>query len=180
MRVKTLLAGGVMAAAIIFSLEIAFETRTEADPQASAEAAGRTAARTVALAASPVSAGAVTQARVPRADDTHYWADVTINGAPVKALVDTGATLVALTRTDARRAGLRLDALTYDHPIETAGGVVNAARVRLARVAVGAIELTDVEGIVAPQGLGYSLLGMSYLGRLSRLEVTPEAVTLRR
>ncbi len=170
MRAKSVLAGGVMAAALIFGLETAFDAR----PPASV---GLRVGPPLAAAMSPMDDAMA--AVVPRSPDNHFWAETTINGAPVRALVDTGATLVALTRADARRAGLVLEQLVYDHPIETAGGIVNAARIRLDTVMVGGIALDNVEGIVAPDGLGYSLLGMSYLGRLTRLEVTREALTLR-
>lgn len=171
MRVQPIIAGGAMAAAIIFGLEVAF------DAPAPLPASGTASAPLVASLTTLN--GGERAARVPRSADSHFWAETEINGARVRTLVDTGATLVALTRADARRAGLALDQLVYDHPIETAGGVVQAARVRLDRVVVGGIALERVDGIVAPEGLGYSLLGMSFLGRLTKLEVTRDALVLR-
>jgi len=101
-------------------------------------------------------------------------------GAHVRFLVDTGASVVALTANDAQRAGVDMDALMFNAPVRTASGQSFAAHVRLASVSVGGVELHDVDAIVMPEGLSHSLLGMSFLGRLSRVEATPGSLILRR
>ena len=94
-------------------------------------------------------------------------------------LVDTGASAVALTLDDARKSGVRLNSLKYDVPISTAGGLNYAAAVKLKSVSLGGITLRDVDALVVKEGLDISLLGMSYLGRLQRVEATPNALLLR-
>ena len=94
-------------------------------------------------------------------------------------LVDTGASSVALTLTDARRAGVRDSDLNYNVPISTAGGRNFAARVSLDQVALGGIILRDVDAFVVKEGLEVSLLGMSWLGRLQEVKATPSALLLR-
>jgi len=111
--------------------------------------------------------------------DGHYWAWARVNGTWVRFLVDTGATAVALTPADAARLGFKPSDLDYQQKIVTAGGASRAASVTLASVAVGDARLDDVSALVVEKGLDTSLLGMSYLGRLSRFEATREALVLQ-
>jgi aspartyl protease family protein len=111
--------------------------------------------------------------------DGQFWADATVNSGYVRFLIDTGASAVALTKEDAQKAGIRLHELTYDVPIKTAGGRNMAARVRLKSIAVGSITLRNIEALVVPEGLETSLLGMTYLGQLQKVEATPSALLLR-
>ncbi len=129
-------------------------------------------------AASPVNAAGATALR--KADDGHFWAEASVDGSRVRFLVDTGASVVALTPQDAKRIGVDEDELAYTQPIDTANGRVMAAHLMLKRVSVGGIEKRDVRAVVVPAGLSHSLLGMSYLGQLSRMEATPDALILRR
>lgn len=113
-------------------------------------------------------------------DDGHFRVRAVVDGVTMDFLVDTGASDVALTRSDARRLGFDLDALAYIQPYTTANGVVYGAPVILGEVVVGPIRLTDVAASVnqAPMG-GVSLLGMSFLGRLGAYEVRNGSLTLR-
>jgi len=112
--------------------------------------------------------------------DGHFWTEARVNRGVVKFLVDTGASAVALTPEDAKKAGIRLRDLDYNIPISTAGGRNMAAEVELDVVAIGAISIRDVRALVVPEGLQTSLLGMSFLGQLQKVEVTPNAMVLRR
>lgn len=116
---------------------------------------------------------------IAKSRDGHFWALGEVNGAPVRFLVDTGASTVALTKADARRLGFETDRLTYGYTVTTANGPARAAAVKLGRVSVAGAALDDVDALVIEQGLEASLLGMSYLGRLSRFEATPTALVLR-
>ena len=118
-------------------------------------------------------------AQISKAKDGHYWAEAQVDGRWVHFLVDTGASTVALTGQDAQRLGFDLSALTYDRPVMTANGKAMAAGVTLDRVAVAGARVDRVEAMVVREGLNASLLGMSYLGRLSRFEATPTALILR-
>ena len=102
----------------------------------------------------------------------HYFAAADINGTTIPVMVDTGASGVALSYEDADKVGLRPHMLDYDTPINTANGIVKAARVTLRRVEVDNVRVRDVEGVVLPEGaLRGSLLGMSFLGRLSSFRI---------
>lgn len=119
-------------------------------------------------------------AALTKAEDGHFWAESSVNGARVRFMVDTGASIIALTPSDARRAGIDLARLDYVVDIRTANGVTKAAYVTLERVQVAQILLNDVEAVVVPQGLETSLLGMSFLSRLQRFEASQNSLILRR
>ena len=131
-----------------------------------------------AATAAPVPA-AGGPAQVLKAADGHYWADAVIEGRAVRVMVDTGASVVALTRDDAARLGLELTADDFSGAVVTASGTVRAAPVELQVVAVAGARVDAVEALVVEDGLPHSLLGMSYLGRLSSFSATPSALTLR-
>ena len=120
------------------------------------------------------------QGRLTRSPDGHYWASAEVDGAPVRFLVDTGSSAVALTAADAARLGLDTANLAYDRPVTTAGGRERAAAVVLDHVVVAGVRVEHVDALVMRSGLSASLLGMSYLGRLSRIEATPAGLVLSR
>ena len=115
---------------------------------------------------------------LPQAADGHYWAMGRSEGGSVRFLIDTGATRVSLTRADAERLGVAVDDLSYSEIVETPGGPTRAARVTLDWLAVGPAHLEHVDALVFEDGLGASLLGMSYLGRLDRVAVRDGAMRL--
>lgn len=117
--------------------------------------------------------------QIVRSADGHYWTQASINGRAVRVLVDTGASVVALTRDDALRLGFMLQSEDFDRTVQTANGEGRAAAIQLSHVAVAGARVDQVEALVVEQGLSHSLLGMSYLGRLSRFEATPDSLTLR-
>lgn len=116
---------------------------------------------------------------VLKASDGHYWANGQVDGEPVRFLVDTGATAVALTPADAQRLGVDLAQLHYGYQVVTAGGQTRAAAIKLRSVSVAGATLTDVDALVIEKGLDASLLGMSYLGRLSSFQATRERLFLQ-
>jgi aspartyl protease family protein len=117
--------------------------------------------------------------QVLKAADGHYWAEAEIDGRAVRVMVDTGASVVVLTPADAARLGLHLQASDFSAEVVTASGPVAAAPVKLRAVSVAGARVDHVEALVVAEGLPHSLLGMSYLGRLSAFTATPAALTLR-
>lgn len=118
-------------------------------------------------------------ASIAKASDGHYWAQGTVNGSSVRFLVDTGATAVALTAADAQRLGFDPAKLDYAYKVMTANGEAKAAAVKLASVSVAGAKLADVDALVLDKGLDASLLGMTYLGRLSSFQATRTALILQ-
>ena len=110
----------------------------------------------------------------------HYVTTASINGSDIGVLVDTGATAVSLSYEDADDAGLHPGSLTYDVPVSTANGITQAARVKIDRIAIDGIEVDEVDGLVLPEGaLQGTLLGMSFLGRLSSFKVEEGVLRLK-
>jgi aspartyl protease family protein len=121
------------------------------------------------------SGGSERQSTVLAADGRgHFVAEGAINGKPVRFVVDTGATVVALPASEAVRLGIDYRKGRVGST-RTAGGVVPVYRLRFDTVKVGAIELQAVEGLVIEQGLDIALLGMSFL---SRVEMKNEGQTM--
>lgn len=102
-----------------------------------------------------------------------------VNGAPVRFLVDTGATEIVLSPADAGRAGLSTAALKYSDPSETANGVGYGAAARLGSLDVGSVRLTDVPVTINRTAMSASLLGMPFLDHFASIEVKGDRLFLR-
>ncbi len=110
----------------------------------------------------------------------HFETPVTVNGATVQMLVDTGASRVALSYEDAETLGLNPAGLAFTQTISTANGEARAAPVTLSEVAIGPIVRNDVKAMVTQQGmLDQSLLGMSFLSTLDFLQMQTDELRLR-
>lgn len=117
---------------------------------------------------------------LPRQPDGHYLARLELNGEPVEFVVDTGASAIVLTREDARRAGIDTDALAYFSEAMTANGVVRTALVTLENVSFGPFSDSRVQAFVNSGEMDRSLLGMSYLERFDKLEISGGKLILSR
>jgi aspartyl protease family protein len=95
----------------------------------------------------------------------HFAANGSLNGYPVRFLVDTGATSIAINAAEAQRLGLDYRAGQAAR-VSTAAGVVPAWRVTFNTVKVGGISVDQVDGLVVESGLDVPLLGMSFLNRM--------------
>jgi aspartyl protease family protein len=120
------------------------------------------------------------EGRIAKSADGHYWAAAEVDGAPVRFLVDTGSSAVTLTAADAARLGIDVARLRYDRPVLTAAGGEQGASIMLDHIDVAGARVEHVAAVVMRGGLPASLLGMSYLGRLSSFQATPEALFLSR
>ncbi len=118
------------------------------------------------------------EADISKSADGHFWADADVGGHQVHFLVDTGATAVALTADDARALGIEPSTLTYSYTVTTANGQARAAAVKLPSITVGGARVDNVDAYVIDNGLQTSLLGMTFLGRLSKFEATPTGMVL--
>lgn len=109
----------------------------------------------------------------------HFVVEAVVDGVPVRFLVDTGASDVILSPGDAARLGFDAKTLAFTRPYRTANGLVFGAPVRLGLLSIGPISMTGVRASVNGAPMRQSLLGMSFLGRLSGYEVSRETMTLR-
>jgi len=109
----------------------------------------------------------------------HYFGDATINGQKIRIMVDTGASLVALSRADAEVLGIKPSGQVR-YKMSTANGITLAAPVRLEEVQIGNVGLRDVDAVVHQEGgPPVTLLGMSFLRRLSGFETARGQLILR-
>ena len=134
-------------------------------------------ARVEAAAARVEPAGnGLARREVVRSADGHFYLDAQVNGAQIHFLVDTGASMVALTAADAQRAGISLpsDRATA----QGAGGAVEIVPVTIDRIAAGPLEARNVEGAVA-RDLPISLLGQSFLSRVGTVQISGDRMVLR-
>ena len=125
----------------------------------------------LALAAlAPLAHAAWTEVKAAR--NGHFIVRAEINGVRVPAVIDTGASIVAIPYELAERMGLKPRFLKYDVPLMTANGKAHGARVRLRHVRIDNVSARDVQAVVMPKGaLAHVLIGMSYLSRLRRFSV---------
>ena len=110
------------------------------------------------------SAGAVT---LYAEANGYFYANGSINGSPVRFLVDTGATTIAINSKEAERLGIDYKRHGKAGVAGTAGGFVQMYAVKLASVEIGAIRLHNVDaGVIEGHFPREALLGMSFLGRV--------------
>lgn len=104
--------------------------------------------------------------RIPVAPDGHYWVEATINGTPARFLIDSGATVTALSEGTARAAGLNYDVGEPGVVMTTANGKVEAKRSTIATLAIGPINASDLPVVVSPAFGEVNVIGMNMLSRL--------------
>jgi aspartyl protease family protein len=108
---------------------------------------------------------------IPRDGRGHFQVDARVDGKQMGFMVDTGASVIALTAGDARRLGLRPLQREFTAEVKTANGSVRAAPTQLDRVEIDGISVRDVAALVMPEGaLSENLLGLSFLSKLRRFE----------
>lgn len=115
---------------------------------------------------------------LPRASNGHFYAEAAVNGSPVNFLVDTGASMIALTGEDAAAAGLSWSEGDVRIVAQGASGPVYGVPVRLERVMLGGHEAENVEAAIIPQGLDISLLGQSFLSTIEPVRIESDRMVL--
>jgi aspartyl protease family protein len=125
----------------------------------------------LAVAATPqVPAGGRTVV-IPRDQRGHFQVEGRIEGKRLDFMVDTGASVIALTAGDARKLGLRPQQREFTTEVKTANGTVRAAPTQLDRVEIEGLSVRNVAALIMPDGvLDQNLLGLSFLAKLRRFE----------
>ena len=113
-----------------------------------------------------------------RGTNGHFFADAQVNGATVHFLIDTGASGVALTADDARRAGLQFTAQDFSAVGSGASGEVRGKLVSLDHVSLGGHSVDNVSGVIL-EGGQMSLLGQSFLSQMGTIEISGDRMTIR-
>ena len=171
--------GFVNADLVRDALGIRFETSDDAQPHSTRNDPAPDSDDTTSdeASASPNPGGRTV--RLKAGAHGHFHSRIHVNGRAVQAMVDTGASIVALTFEDARNAGVHIRDSDFKHRVSTANGVARVALVTLESVALDDIVVRDVRAAVAEPGkLTKTLLGMSFLGQLRRAEMSRGVLVL--
>lgn len=116
--------------------------------------------------------------RIPMSRDGHFWAQVRLNGAPRRMLVDSGATVTALSSKTADLAGVDRDASVVPVVMRTANGLVRADTGVVERLELGGIEARNLP-VVVSRALGpVDVLGMNFLSQLGSWRVEDRTLIL--
>lgn len=117
--------------------------------------------------------------RIPMDSRGHFNADFKMNGRRVGVLIDTGATLVALNASTARRIGMKIKSADYQYDVETANGKTKAAAGYIDEISIGRIRVRNVPALVMKDSaLNGTLLGMSFLKELDSFTVSDRELVL--
>ena len=116
---------------------------------------------------------------IRKASNGHFVVEANVDGTEIIFLVDTGASDVVISPDDANRLGFDPGSLKYTKTYQTANGTVYGAPVRLGKLSIGPLEIRDVRASVNGAAMSNSLLGMSFLERLSGYEVRGNSLFLK-
>lgn len=117
---------------------------------------------------------------VPRGPNGHFHLTAELNGVPVDFIVDTGASSIVLTNEDAERIGIQTEELRFTGRANTANGRVRTASVRVDEIALGGMRDRNFAVLVNEGEMTRSLLGMDYLERFDRIEISGGRLVLQR
>jgi len=113
-----------------------------------------------------------------RSSDGHFYADVEINGSKIHALVDTGASVIALSREDARSAGVATSIGMNEVVGQGADGAVHGEVVTLDRIQLGDKQAEKMSAIILNSG-EQSLLGQEFLSKFESVQIKGDKMVLR-
>lgn len=154
------------------------EEQLEAGPQAAATDTAAGNSLTLAAAQQPSASAWGGEIALPREADGHFYADVTVDGVQTRMLVDTGASVVALTGDDAMAMGIYWDDNEVLPVAQGASGTVYGVNTTLPRMRLGEFEASNVRAVIIPEGLGISLLGQSFLQTVDNVRIADNSMVL--
>ncbi|WP_343525141.1 TIGR02281 family clan AA aspartic protease [Sphingomonas sp.] len=116
--------------------------------------------------------------RIRMSPDGHFWARVSIDGTSRRMLIDSGATLTALSVDTAKAAGLRPAAPMFPVVLNTANGMIRAQTGRIASLRIGTIRADRLPVVISPAFGDTDVLGMNFLSRLKSWRVEDNMLIL--
>ena len=118
------------------------------------------------------------ETRIPMGPDGHFWVNAEVNGQERRFLVDTGATLTALSVSTAREAGIEPAELGRTIMLQTANGAAPAKLASIGQIRFGNVVARDLDAVIAP-GIGETnVIGMNLLSRLASWRVEGQTLIL--
>jgi aspartyl protease family protein len=166
---------GLVASVLAIGALVAFVAPRGEERGSPATAATAQAGNKAQLA---VASGWGGEMALERESDGHFYATAEVGGSDYRMLVDTGATVVALTGDDARRMGLDWDPNALAPVARGASGPVMGVPVTIPELAVGDFAAREVQAVIVPEGLGVSLLGQSFLSHVPKVDISDDRLTL--
>jgi len=118
------------------------------------------------------------EVRIRMSPDGHFWARVKIGAVERRMLVDSGATVTAMSTDTAREAGLKVRDEIFPVLIRTANGTITAQTSTVQELHLGDIVARDLSVIVSPAFGGIDVLGMNFLSRLKSWRVEGRTLIL--
>ena len=109
----------------------------------------------------------------------HFYVKADVDGNDVGFMVDTGASMVALSLANAESLGFSASDLNYTGRAHTANGIARFAPVMLSQISIGDITVHDVQAVVMEAPMNISLLGMTFLRRLQGFEIKDDHLIMR-
>lgn len=116
--------------------------------------------------------------RIRQSPDGHFWANVTLNGLQRRMLIDSGATVTALSEATAKAAEVDTGGSMFPVLVDTANGSITAKRAKVKRLAVGPLRMEDLSVLVSPSFGEMDVLGMNFLSRLGSWRVEGNMLVL--
>lgn len=118
------------------------------------------------------------ETRVPMSPDGHFWLKAKVNGVERRFLVDTGATITALTVATAQTAGVEPQGLGRTVMLQTANGAAAAQMASIAELRFGNVTARDLDAVIAPNIGETNVIGMNLLSRLASWRVEGKTLIL--
>ncbi|MGD9471991.1 MAG: TIGR02281 family clan AA aspartic protease [Novosphingobium sp.] len=118
------------------------------------------------------------ETRIPMARDGHFWIDAQVNGTPVRFMVDTGATLTAVSQSTAKAAGLEPRSGGLPVRLTTANGTVSAELTSIGEIRFGNVRAEGLDAVIAPNLGPMNVIGMNFLSRLQGWRVEGRTLIL--
>ena len=118
------------------------------------------------------------EVRIRMSRDGHFWANVRVNGVERRMLIDSGATITALSDETAAAARIKRDSDLVPVMLRTANGLTSARPGTVEELQVGSITATDLKVVTSPALGGFDVLGMNFLSRLASWRVEGQTLVL--
>lgn len=116
--------------------------------------------------------------RIAKSLDGHFWVEAQVNGHPMRFLIDSGASITALSEGSAMEAGLNIDQSGFPLVLTTANGPVEARRSNIATLEIGPLRASDLTVVVSPAFGDVNVLGMNFLSKLKSWRVEGDEMIL--
>ena len=118
------------------------------------------------------------ETRIRQSPDGHFWVRVTVGGVKQRMLVDSGATVTALSARTAAAMGLEPSTGIVPVLLTTANGTVRAQTVTVPELRLGSIVARDLSAVVSPAFGDVNVVGMNFLSRLKSWRVEDNTLIL--